>query len=139
MIRRLLILLATTMLTMAMPTTAIASHSLDVSTNRKAILLSPTQVRVGGSITCVGAAESGTVGVVLIQPPGGIALSGGGSTGFSCTAGETVSWSLVVNANEFSTFTTGQARFDTFANTNCSDEEVDCPSTGEDGTLKIKR
>jgi len=139
MMRRLPILLATMMLILSVPTTANASHSLTVSTNRKPILLSPTQVQVGGLLTCVGAAESGTVGVVLIQPPGGIALSGGGSTGFSCNAGETVSWSLIVNANEFSTFTTGKARFDTFANTSCSDEEVDCPSTGENGALKIKR
>lgn len=139
MMRRLPILLATAMLMMVAPTTANASHSLTVSTNRKAILLSPTHVKVGGSLTCVGAPESGTVGVVLIQPPGGITLSGGGSTAFSCTTGETVSWSLVVNANEFSTFTTGKARFDTFANTTCSDEEVDCPSIGEDGALRIKQ
>ena len=137
--RRLPILLATMMLITVVPRTATASHSLTVSTNRKAILLSPTHVQVGGLLTCVGAAQSGTVGVVLIQPPGGISLSGGGSTGFSCNAGETVSWSLVVNANELSTFATGKARFDTFANTNCSDEEVDCPSAAEDDTLRIKR
>ena len=49
-----------------------------------------------------------------------------------------MSWTVVVNANESSTFSMGRARFDTFAHTDCSDEEVDCPSTGNDGILKIK-
>ena len=55
----------------------------------------------------------------------------------ACSAGETVSWTVVVQANEFSTFTMGRARFDTFANTDCSDDEVDCPSVGEGGILEI--
>ncbi len=50
-----------------------------------------------------------------------------------------MSWAVVVIANEFSAFTTGTARFDTFANTDCSDEEVDCPSVGVDGILHVKR
>jgi hypothetical protein len=109
-----------------------------VTTIRKAILLSPTTVFVNGTLTCVGAAETGSVGVVLIQPPGGVTLNGGGSVAFSCAEGETISWAVVVRANEFSTFAKGRARFDTFATTDCSDEEVDCPSVGDDGVLRIK-
>ena len=124
--------------TLATASGAGASHSLEVTTDHKAQLLSPTEVRVTGELTCVGAPEHGTVGVVLIQPPDGVALNGGGSTAFACTAGETVSWTVVVQANEFSTFTKGRARFDTFANTDCSDEEVDCPSVGEGGVLKLR-
>jgi hypothetical protein len=124
--------------TLATAAQAVASHSLDVHTDGKARLLSPAQVRVTGELTCVGAPEQGTVGVVLIQPPDRVTLNGGGSATFACSAGETVSWTVVVHANEFSTFAKGRARFDTFANTECSDEEVDCPSVGEDGILKIK-
>ena len=131
------ILLLATMLFLAVPWSAEASHSLEVTTAPTAFLLSPTEVHVSGTLTCVGAAESGSIGVVLIQPPGGISLSGGGSTPFSCSPGETVSWAVVVIANELTSFTTGEARFDTFANTDCSDDEVDCPSVGNDGTLKI--
>lgn len=132
------ILLLAMMLFLAVPSSAEAAHSLDVTTAPTAFLLSPTKVHVSGTLTCVGAAESGSVGVVLIQPPGGIALNGGGSTPFSCSSGETVPWAVVVMANELSSFTTGQARFDTFANTDCSDDEVDCPSVGIDGILRIK-
>ncbi len=49
-----------------------------------------------------------------------------------------MSWAVVVVANEFSAFTLGRARFDTFANTDCSDEEVDCPSAGIGGILQIR-
>ena len=135
--RRSILLLAT-MLFLVVPWPAEASHSLRVTTAPTAFLLSPTTVHVSGTVTCVGAAESGSVGVVLIQPPGGIALNGGGSTPFSCSSGETVSWAVVVTANEISSFTTGEARFDTFANTECSDDEVDCPSDGLDGILQIR-
>ena len=124
--------------TLATVSEAGASHSLEVNTEDKAQLLSPTEVRVTGELTCVGAPENGTIGVVLIQPLDGVALNGGGSTTFACSAGETVSWTLVVHANEFSTFAKGRARFDTFAHTDCSDEEVDCPSVGEGGVLKLK-
>jgi RTX calcium-binding nonapeptide repeat (4 copies) len=127
------------MLVLILPSPAWATHSLDVTTAPTAFLLSPTKVHVSGTLTCVGSAESGSVGVVLIQPPGGVTLNGGGSTPFSCSGGERVSWAVVVTANEFSTFTSGMADFDAFANTDCSDEEVDCPSVGIDGTLQIKR
>ena len=137
--RRFPILLVATMLVLMVPSAARATHSLDVTTAPTAFLLSPTTVHVSGTLTCVGSAESGSVGVVLVQPPGGITLSGGGSTPFSCSGGEQVSWAVVVIANEFSTFNSGMSSFDTFANTECSDEEVDCPSVGIDGTLQIKR
>lgn len=136
--RRTLILLSATIFVLLLPSTATASHSLEVTTDPRAFLLSPTKVHVSGTLTCVGAAESGSVGVVLIQPPSGIALNGGGSTPFSCAAGEQISWAVVVNANESSTFAAGLARFDTFARVQCSDEEVDCPSDGSDGTLRVE-
>ncbi len=136
--RRAILLLATIVF-LAVPSSAEASHSFDVTTARTAYLLSSTQVHVSGTLTCVDAAESGSVGVVLIQPSGGVALNGGGSTPFNCQAGETVSWTVVVAANESSTFARGEARFDTFANTDCSDDEVDCPSVGANGFLTIKR
>ena len=115
------ILLLATIVFLAVPSSAEASHSFDVTTARTAYLLSSTQVHVSGTLTCVDAAESGSVGVVLIQPSGGVALNGGGSTPFNCQAGETVSWTVVVAANESSTFARGEARFDTFANTDCSE------------------
>lgn len=123
---------------LVVPSTSWASHSLVVTTAPTAFLLSPTTVHVEGTLSCVGAAESGSVGVVLIQPPGGVTLNGGGSTPFSCSAGEQVSWAVIVIANDFSTFAPGTARVDTFANTTCSDEEVDCPSAGIDGTLQVE-
>ena len=139
MLRRRMLLIPMTA-TLLVPTAAAqATHSLALSTNTKATLLSPRRVQVEGTLTCVEAAEDGRIGVVLIQPPGGIALTGGGAISFSCSAGETVIWSAVVLANESSTFTKGRARFDTFAHADCSDEEVDCPSVGKEGILKIKK
>lgn len=132
------LVLTTVIVGLAVPTVAQATHSLDLRTNGSATLISPTQVRVNGTLTCVDAPEAGAVGVVLIQPLGGVALNGGGSAPFSCSTGETVSWAVVVNANEFSTFTKGRAQFDSFAQTNCSDEEVDCPNAGNEGIIKIK-
>jgi Ca2+-binding RTX toxin-like protein len=137
--RRSIFLLAMLMF-LAVPSPAEAgAHSLHVTTAPTAFLLSPAKVQVTGTLTCVGAAESGSVGVILIQPPGGIALNGGGSVPFACSSGEAIPWTVVVAANEFSAFTTGTARFDTFANTDCSDDEVDCPSDGIDGLLQIRR
>jgi Ca2+-binding RTX toxin-like protein len=135
--RRAILLLATVVF-LAVPAPAEASHSLEVTTAPAAFLVSPTTVTLSGTITCVGAAESGSVGVVLIQPPGGIALNGGGSTPFACESGETVFWTVVVTANDVSSFTTGKARFDTFANTQCSDEETDCPSDSVNGIVQVR-
>lgn len=121
------------------PSSAETARSLEVTTAPTAVLLSPTTVQVNGTLACVGEGESGSIGVVLVQPPQDVALDGGGSTPFSCSAGETLPWTVVVSANEPSTFTTGAARFDTFASTDCSDDEVDCPSNGMDGTLQIRK
>jgi hypothetical protein len=141
--RRPILVLPTTLvaaiLFLAMPGTAQAAHSLQATTGRTGFLLSSTTVQVAGTLSCVGSAESGSVGVVLIQPSGGVALNGGGSTPFSCSAGETVSWVVVVMANGLSSFTTGDARFDPFAHTDCSDEGTDGPSVGIDGTLEVKQ
>lgn len=116
---------------------ASASHSLVVTAARTGFLLSSSAVQVRGTLTCVGGASTGSIGVVLIQPPGGVALTGGGSTDFACTAGERVFWGVVVEANDPSMFALGRARFDVFASTRCSDDDVDCPSSGIDGTLEI--
>jgi len=121
----------------AVPGIARASHSLVVSTERKALLLSPTQVLVRGSLTCIGEAESGSIGVVVV-PIGSVTQAGGGSTPFSCEAGETQTWRVVVEANSFSTFSKGRITYDTFAFTSCSDTETDCPSAGNQGILRIK-
>ncbi len=137
--RRPMILLVATMLVLLIPSSAGATHSLEVTTAPRAFLLSPTTVHVSGTLTCVGGPASGSVGVVLIQPPGGITQNGGGSSPFSCAAGERVFWGVEVIANESSTFTRGAARFDSFASTRCSDDETDCPSVGIDGVLQIER
>jgi hypothetical protein len=76
---------------------------------------------------------------VVVLPVGSVTLSGGGSTTFSCAAGETLSWKVIVRANSFSTFSKGRIAFDTFAFTECSDEETDCPSDGDQGVLKVKK
>lgn len=135
--RRLTLVLAVLVLA-ALPSAAAAAHSLRVTTAPTAFLLSASKVQVSGTLTCVGAAESGSVGVVLIQPPGDVALTGGGSTPFACSAGETVRWRVTVHADGLSSFALGDARFDTFAATGCSDDEADCPSAGVDGLVEIK-
>ena len=121
----------------AIPGIARASHSLVVSTEKKALLLSPTQVLVTGSLTCIGEAERGSIGVVVVAI-GSVTQAGGGSTPFSCSAGETQTWTVVVDANFFSTFSKGRITYDTFAFTSCSDIETDCPSAADQGILKIK-
>jgi hypothetical protein len=78
------------------------------------------------------------IGVVVL-PIGSVTQSGGGSTAFSCAAGETLSWTVIVRANSFSTFSKGRITYDTFAFTDCSDEETDCPSDADQGVLKVKR
>jgi hypothetical protein len=93
---------------------------------------------VTGTLTCLGQDESGSVGVVVL-PVGSVILSGGGSTAFSCAAGETLSWTVIVRANSFSTFSKGRIAYDTFSFTECSDEETDCPSDGDQGVLKVKK
>jgi hypothetical protein len=65
--------------------------------------------------------------------------SGRGIHRFSCAAGETLSWTVIVQANSFSTFSKGRIAYDTFAFTDCSDEETDCPSDADQGVLKVKR
>ena len=137
-VRRIAVLLSATIFVLVLPSIARAAHSLEVSTAPRASLLSPTKVHVIGTLTCVGAAASGSVSVVLIQPPSAISITGGGSTLFSCNAGERVSWAVIVNAGESSAFVSGLARFDTFAHVECSDAEVDCPSSGTDGTIRIE-
>jgi hypothetical protein len=136
MIRRFLVIVIA-LGVVAIPGIARASHSLVVSTEKKALLLSPTQVLVTGSLTCIGEAESGSIGVVVV-PIGSVTQAGGGSTPFSCEAGETQTWSVIVKANSFSTFSKGRITYDTFAFTSCSDSETDCPSAGDQGVLKIK-
>ena len=135
--RRWVVVMAT-LLFLAMPSPASASHSLDVTTAGTAFLLSTTTVQVNGTVTCTGAAETGSVGVVLIQPPGGIAQAGGGSVPFSCVDGETVAWRVVVSANEPASFHRGAARFDSFVHTDCSDDETDCPSAAVNGVVEIE-
>jgi Ca2+-binding RTX toxin-like protein len=130
------VMLLPAVLLVAAPTPAEAARALAVTTSRTAFLLTPATVQVSGTLTCGDETESGSVGVVLIQPPGGVALSGGGSTSFTCDAGDTVAWRVVVNATD-DPFTRGPARFDTFADTACSDDETDCPSAGLDGWVRI--
>ncbi len=136
MIRRFLAVVVA-LAVVAIPGIARASHSLVVSTENKALLLSPTQLLVTGSLTCIGEAESGSIGVVVV-PIGSVTQAGGGSTPFSCEVGETLTWTVVVEANSFSTFSKGRITYDTFAFTSCSDTETDCPSAGDQGVLKIK-
>ena len=114
-----------------------AVRALAVTTETRAVLLSASHVEVRGSVTCVGGPEEGAVGVVLVQPPESVAQDGGGSTPFSCEAGETVRWAVLVTAGEGSQFSTAGARFSTYANTPCSDTETDCPSADDNGTLTI--
>ena len=137
MIRRVLVI-ATALAFLAVPGIARADHSLVVSTDQKAYLLSSTQLRVTGTLTCIGQGETGSIGVVVV-PIGSVAQAGGGSTSFSCEAGETLTWNVLVDANSFSTFSKGRIVYDTFAHTSCSDEESDCPSAGDQGILKVKR
>jgi len=137
MIRRVLVL-ATALAVVAIPGIARANHSLAVSTDQKARLLSPTRLRVSGTLTCVGQAETGSIGVVVV-PIGSVTQAGGGSTPFSCEAGETLTWRVRVEASASSTFSKGRITYDTFAHTSCSDSETDCPSDEDQGVLKVKR
>ena len=137
MLRRLLIVV-TALAIVAIPGLAHASHSLDVSTDPKAHLLSPSRLRVTGTLTCIDQGESGSIGVVVLEI-GSVTLSGGGSTTFSCAAGETLSWKVIVRANSFSTFSKGKIAYDAFAFAECSDQESDCPSDANQGVLKVKR
>jgi hypothetical protein len=136
-LRRVLIVV-TALAIATTPGLARADHSLDVSTDPKAQLLSPSRLRVTGTLTCIGQGESGSIGVVVL-PVGSVTLSGGGSIAFSCAADETLSWTVIVKANLFSTFSKGRIAYDTFAFTECSDQESDCPSDGEQGVLKVKK
>jgi hypothetical protein len=136
MIRRVLIIV-TALSVSVVPSVARADHSLVVSTDRKARLLSPTRLRVTGMLTCIGQGETGSIGVVVL-PIGSVTLSGGGSTSFSCEAGETLTWKVRVETNGSSTFSKGRIAHDTFAHTSCSDEESDCPSDEDQGVLKVK-
>jgi hypothetical protein len=138
MLRRVVLIVVTALAVAATPGLARATHSLDVSTDPTARLLSPARLRVTGTLTCIGQDESGSIGVVVL-PVGSVTLSGGGSRTFSCAAGETLSWTVIVRANSFSTFSKGRIAYDTFAFTECSDEETDCPSDGDQGVLKVKK
>ena len=138
MVRRVLIVVTALLAVAATPGLARASHSLDVSTDPKAQLLSPSRLRVTGTLTCIGQAESGVISVVVL-PIGSVTQSGGGSTAFSCAAGETLSWTVIVEANSFSTFSKGRIAHDTFAFTDCSDQESDCPTDADQGVLRVKR
>jgi hypothetical protein len=137
MIRRVLVIV-TALAVSAAPGIARADHSLVVTTDEKARLLSPTRLRVTGTLMCIGQGETGSIGVVVL-PIGRVTVSGGGSTFFSCDAGETLTWTVRVEANAFSTFSKGRIAYDTFAHTSCSDEEFDCPSDEDQGVLKVKR
>jgi hypothetical protein len=138
MLRRVLVVVIALLAVAATPGLAHASHSLDVSTDSKAQLLSPSRLRVTGTLTCFGQDENGSISVVVL-PIGSVTQSGGGSTGFSCAAGETLSWAVIVEANSFSTFSKGRIAYDTFAFPMCSDQESDCPSDADQGVLKVKR
>lgn len=138
MVRRVLIVVTALLAVAATPGLARASHSLDVSTDPKAQLLSPSRLHVTGSLTCIGQGENGSISVVVL-PIGSVTQSGGGSTAFSCAAGETLSWTVIVEANSFSTFSKGRIAYDTFAFPVCSDQESDCPSDADQGVLRIKR
>jgi hypothetical protein len=137
MTRRVLILIVAALAASAVPGLARADHSLVVSTDRKARLLSPTSLRVTGTLTCIGQGDTGSIGVVVF-PIGSVTLSGGGSASFSCDAGETLTWRVRVEANSFSTFSKGRISYNTFAHTSCIDEESDCPSDGDEGVLKVR-
>ena len=138
MLRRAVLIVVIALAVAAVPGLAHATHSLDVSTDPTAWLLSPSRLRVTGTLTCIGQAESGSIGVSVL-PVGSVTLSGEGSTTFSCAAGETLSWEVVVRANSFSTFSKGRIAYDTFAFTApCTDEETDCPSDADQGVLKVK-
>jgi hypothetical protein len=123
---------------LALAPPAQAARALAVTTETRAVLLSPTQVEVRGSVTCVGGPETGSVGVVLVQPPGSVAQDGGGSAPFACEAGETVRWAALVTAHDGTRFRTDRARYSTYASTPCSDTETDCPSADDNGTLAIR-
>ena len=138
MLRRVVLIVVSALAVAASPSVARATHSLDVSTDPTARLLSPSRLRVTGTLTCISQDESGSIGVVVL-PVGTVTLSGGGSTTFSCVAGETLSWKVIVRANSFSTFSKGRIAYDTFAHIECSDEETDCPSDGDQGVLKVKK
>jgi len=137
MTRRVLILIVAALAVSAVPGLARADHSLVVSTDRKARLLSPTRLRVTGTLTCIGRGETGSIGVVVV-PIGSVTQSGGGSTSFSCDAGETLTWTVRVEANSFSTFSKGRISYDTFAHTACTDQQSDCPSDENQGVLKVR-
>jgi hypothetical protein len=136
-LRRALIVV-TALAIAATPSVARAGHSLDVSTDSKARLLSPSQLRVTGTLSCIGEGESGSVSVVVL-PIGSVTQSGGGSTAFSCAAGEMLSWTVIVEANSFSTFSKGRIAYDTFAFPDCTDQQSDCPSDADQGVLRVKR
>ena len=138
MVRRVLIVVTALVAVAVSPGLARASHSLDVSTDPKAQLLSPTRLRVTGTLTCIDQGESGSIGVVVL-PIGSVTQSGGGSSAFSCAADETLSWAVIVEANSFSTFSKGRIAYDTFAFTDCTDQESDCPTDADQGVLKVKR
>jgi hypothetical protein len=138
MLHRVMLTVVTALAVATTPGLARADHSLDVSTDPKARLLSPSRLRVTGTVTCIGQGESGSIGVVVL-PVGSVTQSGGGSTAFSCAAGETLSWTVIVKANSFSTFSKGRIAYDTFAFTDCTDQESDCPSDGDQGVLKVKK
>jgi hypothetical protein len=117
---------------------ASAARSLTVTTEPVAVRLGATHVEVRGTLTC-GGAEQVQVGVVLVQPPGSVAQDGGGTARLDCPAGATVRWAALVTAGEGSRLAVGDARFSTYASTDCDDTETDCPSASDDGVLRIRR
>ena len=74
---------------------------------------------------------------MLVQPPRSVAQDGGGSTPFSCEAGETVTEPVLVTAGEGSQFSTAEARFSTYANTPAPGRRDGLPSADDNGTLTI--
>lgn len=121
---------------------ASANHTVDVTTDRRAVLVSPRQVRVSGIVECTGkpldARPRLEVSVTLDNPPRGFDAQpiGGGNTGFFRCRNEVVSWAVIVHVSEKPS---NWLDFDTFVRTPCSDDEFDCPGDDEIGVVHLKR
>jgi len=121
---------------------ASANHTVDVTTDRRAVLVSPRQVRVSGIVRCSGtpldARPRLEVSVTLDNPPRGFDAQpiGSDNTGFFHCRNEVVAWALIVHVRERPR---SWLDFDTFVRTPCSDDEFDCPSDDEIGVLHVKR
>jgi len=121
---------------------ASATHTVEVATNQRAVLVSPKQVLVSGTVDCSGkpldARPRLEVSVTLDNPPRGFDAEpiGSGYTEFFHCRNEVVGWAVLVHVREKPR---NWLDFDTFVRTPCSDDEFDCPSDDEIGVLQVKR